>query len=68
MSKREIFKKLYMELGDNEFSNIILDALTAPKKDVFLFNEKQVQIFEKYAKEFNIGRKTKKEDFYWVIL
>lgn len=68
MSKREICKKLYMELGDNELSNIILDTLIAPKKDVFLFNEKQVQLFEKYAKEFNIDRKTKKEDFYWVIL
>lgn len=67
MTKRNICKKLYMELGDNELSNILLEALTAPKEESFLFSEKQVEIFERYAKECEVNRKAVKNDFCWSI-
>ena len=67
MTKRNICKKLYNELGDNELSNILLEALTAPKFEAFLFSEKQVELFEKYADECKVNRKAVKNDFYWSI-
>ena len=67
MTKRNICKKLYMELGDNELSNILLEALTAPKSEAFLFNERQVELFEKYAEECEVNRKAVKNDFCWCI-
>lgn len=67
MTKRNICKKLYMELGDNELSNILLEALTAPKSEAFLFNERQVKLFEKYAEECEVNRKAVKTDFYWSV-
>lgn len=67
MTKRNICKKLYNELGDNELSNILLEALTAPKSEAFLFNERQVELFEKYAEECEVNRKAVKNDFYWCI-